>query len=127
MVGVVRICSFLLPSATEIIAELGLIESLVGVSEECRWPAEVGGLPAVTAARIDPSELSSVEIDEAVRASLRDGRSLYTVDAELVAELAPDVIVTQEPVRRVRGVERRACVGVPGRRGGDLPRSADVR
>jgi len=91
----VRICSFL-PSATEIIAELGLIDSLVGVSEECRWPADVVGLPVVTAARIDPSELSSVEIDEAVRASLRDGRSLYTVDAELVAELSPDVIVTQD-------------------------------
>jgi iron complex transport system substrate-binding protein len=90
-----RICSFL-PSATEIIAELGLIESLVGVSEECRWPAEVVGLPVVTAARIDPSELSSVAIDEAVRASLRDGRSLYTVDAGLVAELSPDVIVTQD-------------------------------
>ena len=95
MVGGVRICSFL-PSATEIIAELGLIDSLVGVSEECRWPAEVVGLPVVTAARIDPSKLSSVEIDEAVRASLRDGRSLYTVDAELLAELAPDVIVTQD-------------------------------
>ena len=95
MVGGVRICSFL-PSATEIVAELGLFESLVGVSEECRWPAEVVGLQVVTAARIDPSELSSLEIDEAVRASLREGRSLYTVDAELVAELAPDVIVTQD-------------------------------
>ena len=70
--------------------------SLVGVSEECRWPAEVVGLPVVTAARIDPSELSSLEIDEAVRAALREGRSLYAVDAELVAELAPDVIVTQD-------------------------------
>lgn len=90
-----RICSFL-PSATEIVAELGLIDSLVGVSDECRWPAEVVGLPVVTAARIDPSELSSIEIDEAVRASLRDGRSLYAVDAELVERLAPDVIVTQD-------------------------------
>jgi iron complex transport system substrate-binding protein len=90
-----RICSFL-PSATEIVAELGLRSSLVGVSEECRWPAEVVGLPVVTAARIDPSELSSLEIDEAVRAALREGRSLYAVDADLVAELAPDVIVTQD-------------------------------
>ena len=47
-----RICS-LLPSATEIIAQLGLIDSLVGVSEECRWPPEVVGKPIVTAARID--------------------------------------------------------------------------
>jgi iron complex transport system substrate-binding protein len=95
MVGGVRICSFL-PSATEIIAELGLLDSLVGVSEECRWPVDVVGLPVVTAARIDPSELSSLEIDEAVRAALREGRSLYAVDADLVAELAPDLIVTQD-------------------------------
>jgi iron complex transport system substrate-binding protein len=95
IVGAMRICSFL-PSATEIIAELGLLSSLVGVSEECRWPAEVVGLPVVTAARIDPSELSSLEIDEAVRAALRERRSLYAVDADLVAELAPDLIVTQD-------------------------------
>ncbi len=94
-VGGVRICSFL-PSATEIIAELGLIDSLVGVSEECRWPPEVVGKPVVTAARIDPSSLSSLEIDEAVRASLRDGRSLYSVDAELIDALRPDLIVTQD-------------------------------
>jgi len=91
----VRICSFL-PSATEIIAELGLIDSLVGVSEECRWPPEVVGKPVVTAARIDPSSLSSLEIDEAGRASLREGRSLYTVDAELIDALRPDLIVTQD-------------------------------
>jgi iron complex transport system substrate-binding protein len=90
-----RICSFL-PSATEMIAELGLIDSLVGVSEECRWPPEVIGKPIVTAARIDPADLSSLEIDHAVRASVREGRSLYMVDAELIAALAPDLIVTQD-------------------------------
>jgi iron complex transport system substrate-binding protein len=95
MVRGVRICSFL-PSATEIVAELGLLDALVGVSAECRWPEEVVGMPVVTAARIDPSELSSLEIDEAVRAAVRDGRPLYSVDAELVGRLAPDVIVTQD-------------------------------
>jgi iron complex transport system substrate-binding protein len=90
-----RICSFL-PSATEIVAELGLVDSLVGVSEECRWPPEVVGKPVVTAAKIDPARLSSLEIDEAVRASVRDGRSLYAVDAELIAALAPDLVVTQD-------------------------------
>jgi iron complex transport system substrate-binding protein len=91
----VRICSFL-PSATEIICELGLIDSLVGVSQECRWPPGVVGKPVVTAARIDPSSLSSVEIDEEVRRSLSDGRSLYALDAGLIAELRPDLIVTQD-------------------------------
>ena len=90
-----RICS-LLPSATEIIADLGLIDSLVGVSEECRWPVEVVGTPVVSAARIDPSAMTSLEIDAAVRASVADGRSLYTVDADLIDELSPDVIVTQD-------------------------------
>jgi iron complex transport system substrate-binding protein len=47
-----RICS-LLPSATEIVADLGLAGSLVAVSEECDWPPEVRGLPAVTASRVD--------------------------------------------------------------------------
>lgn len=94
-VGGVRICSFL-PSATEIIADLGLLDSLVGVSEECRWPPEVVGRPVVTAARIDSAALSSLEIDEAVRASVRDGRSLYMIDAEVIDALRPDLIVTQD-------------------------------
>jgi iron complex transport system substrate-binding protein len=91
----VRVCSFL-PSATEIVAELGLADALVGVSQECRWPAEVIGLPVVTAARIDPARLSSLEIDAAVRAALDEGRSLYSVDAELLEELQPDLILTQD-------------------------------
>jgi len=99
------------------IAELGLVDSLVGVSEECRWPPGVVGKPVVTAARIDPSRMSSLAIDKAVRASVRDGRSLYTVDADLIAALSPDLIVTQElcAVCAVSGGElASACpVGVP--------------
>jgi iron complex transport system substrate-binding protein len=90
-----RVCSFL-PSATEMIAELGLIDSLVGVSDECRWPPAVVGKPVVTAARIGAATMSSLEIDAVVRESIRDGRSLYAVDADLIAELAPDLIVTQD-------------------------------
>jgi iron complex transport system substrate-binding protein len=54
-----RICS-LLPSATEIVAELGLVESLVGVSEECDWPPEVRGRPVVTASRVDARRLRAL-------------------------------------------------------------------
>jgi iron complex transport system substrate-binding protein len=78
------------------IAQLGLIDSLVGVSAECNWPPEVVGKPIVTAARIDPAALTSLEIDQAVRDSVADGSSLYTVDADLIEELAPDLIVTQD-------------------------------
>jgi iron complex transport system substrate-binding protein len=50
----------------------------------------------VTAARFDPAQLSSTEIDRAVREALRGGRSLYAVDAGVIDELAPDLIVTQD-------------------------------
>jgi iron complex transport system substrate-binding protein len=78
------------------VAQLGLIDALVGVSDECRWPREVVGKPIVTAARIDPSTLSNLEIDQAVRASLAEGASLYSVDAELIDALDPDLIITQD-------------------------------
>jgi iron complex transport system substrate-binding protein len=86
----------LLPSATEIVAGLGLADSLVGRSNECTYPPEVLDRPVVTAARIDPRELGSVDIDRQVREAIADGRSLYAVDAALIDRLAPDVIVTQD-------------------------------
>lgn len=90
-----RVCSFL-PSATEIIAELGLLDALVGVSAECRWPPEVVGKPVVTGASFDPAGLGDLAIDRTVRAALEDGGSLYLVDEELLAELSPEVVVTQD-------------------------------
>jgi iron complex transport system substrate-binding protein len=90
-----RICS-LLPSATEIVAQLGLAERLVGVSAECRWPVEVIGKPVVSSTRIDPEALTSVQIDRLVRDSTSDGRPLYAVDAELIDSLKPDLIITQD-------------------------------
>lgn len=89
-----RICS-LLPSATEIVAELGLVESLVGISEECDWPPEVRGLPVVTASRVETTRLSSLEIDRAVREAVGDGRPLYAIDRALLETLQPDLILTQ--------------------------------
>src|SRR5947207_14043437 len=90
-----RICS-LLPSATEIVADLGLIDSLVGVSEECAWPPEVASKPRVTAAKIDSPNLSSGEIERIVQASVAEGHSLYAVDADLIDRLRPDILITQD-------------------------------
>jgi iron complex transport system substrate-binding protein len=91
----VRVVS-LVPSATEIIAALGLAGSLVGRSHECNFPAEVQTAPIVSASRIDTESIASADIDRAVRAALADGRPLYAVDAELLEELKPDLIVTQD-------------------------------
>lgn len=90
-----RICS-LLPSATEIIGRLGLADSLVGVSAECNWPPEVRRLPVVTSARVDSASLTGAQIDAAVRDAIAGGMPLYAIDADLLDELHPDVIVTQD-------------------------------
>jgi hypothetical protein len=71
--------------------------------------------PVVTAGRIDPAALESVEIDRQVREDIKDGRSLYAVDAQLIERLAPDVMVTEDlcarSARSARGRQRvpRTC------------------
>jgi iron complex transport system substrate-binding protein len=89
-----RICS-LLPSATEIVASLGFADALVAVSEECDWPPRVRDLPIVTASRVDTNLLSSLEIEQAVRETIADGRPLYAIDRDLLEQLEPDLILTQ--------------------------------
>jgi iron complex transport system substrate-binding protein len=91
----VRVVS-LLPSATEIVAELGCRELLVGRSEECDWPPDVRELPVVSRARVDTASLSSRDVDDAVRQAVSGGRSLYVVDEALLDELRPDLVLTQD-------------------------------
>jgi iron complex transport system substrate-binding protein len=86
----------LLPSATDIIAELGLLDALVGISEDCNWPPEVAGKSLVARTRIDVSALTSAEIDTLVNASASESHSLYAIDADLLAELRPDLVITQD-------------------------------
>lgn len=84
----------LLPSATEVICQLGLEGELVGVTHECDYPPSVRRLPKVTRTLI-PAAATSREIDSLVRERLRTERALYTLDVPLLAELQPDLIVTQ--------------------------------
>jgi iron complex transport system substrate-binding protein len=86
----------LLPSATDIIAELGLLDWLVGVSDDCNWPAEVAEKPLVARTRIDVSGMTSAEIDALVSESASESHSLYAVDAQLMDELKPDLVITQD-------------------------------
>jgi iron complex transport system substrate-binding protein len=84
----------LLPSATEIVCALGLEDQLVGVTHECDYPASVTRLPKVTRTLI-PTDASSAEIDRLVRERLGGQSALYTLDVEMLEQLAPDLIVTQ--------------------------------
>ena len=85
----------LIASATEILHGLGCGALQVGRSHECDFPAEVLPLPALTAPKFKV-EGSSAEIDARVRAIVREGLSVYRVDAEALAALTPDVILTQD-------------------------------
>ena len=100
-----RIAS-LLPSITEIVCALGFGEALVARSHECDFPPEVARLPAVTQPKLD-SGAPSRAIDDRVKQIVRDGLSVYRVDAERLRDLAPDVILTADAV----GVVRRARKG----------------
>ncbi|MBX3443653.1 MAG: ABC transporter substrate-binding protein [Planctomyces sp.] len=84
----------LLPSATELLCEIGLRDALVGVTHECDWPPDVRSLPKVTRTLI-PTDASSAEIDRLVRERLSGQRALYSLDESRLAELRPTLIVTQ--------------------------------
>ena len=84
----------LLPSATEIVCQLGLGDSLVGVTHECDYPLFVQSLPKVTRTLI-PHDATSREIDELVRSRLKTQQALYTLDLPTLERLQPDLLVTQ--------------------------------
>src|SRR5436190_10966505 len=98
----------LLPSATEIVCALGLAHHLVGVSHSCDHPPLIRSKPRLTRARFPLDGLSSGEMDAAVRQALREFGSVYEVDRERLAAVAPR---SAPHTGSVRGV----CGGVSGR------------
>jgi iron complex transport system substrate-binding protein len=85
----------LLPSATETLFAIGAGGNLVGVTHECDYPPEALRLPRLTSSALAIAD-SSAAIDRHVRRALHAGSSLYTLDADLLEQLKPDLIVTQE-------------------------------
>jgi iron complex transport system substrate-binding protein len=84
----------LLPSATEIVHAIGLGELQIGRSHECDYPPSVRVLPVCSRPSF-PVSGSSAEINAAVKSRLAAAVSLYEVDLETVAALAPTLIITQ--------------------------------
>ena len=102
----------LLPSATEIVYALGLGDNLVGVSHECDYPPEAKTKPVVSTSDLS-STLRSAEIHGAVSAHRHPTHSLYRIDEQLLQQIDPEVILTQElctvcaiPVAQVRNAAR---------------------
>jgi iron complex transport system substrate-binding protein len=86
----------LFPAATEIVCALGAADSLVGISHDSDYPAELlhPGIPRVTRSTID-GDAAPAEIDRMVRVADTLGESLHVLDATAIAELEPDLIITQ--------------------------------
>jgi len=85
----------LLPSATEIVCALGLSESLVGISHDCDYPPEIRDRPVLSEAIVG-ADLPSRTIDDRIRGHVHKGKSVYHLDERQLAQLRPDLILTQE-------------------------------
>jgi len=89
-----RIVSFL-PSATEILYQLGAGDQLVGVTHECDFPEEAKSKPRVIHSSFDPATISSNEINKQVVELMHSGGDIYIVDEQILKEANPDLIVAQ--------------------------------
>lgn len=90
-----KICS-LLPSATEVIALLGLSDELVGISHECDWPPSVRSVPIMVEPMIPPHGLASADIDSQVSQLVASGQRLYRLKDHLLRQAQPDLILSQD-------------------------------
>jgi len=90
----VRIVS-LIPGGTEILAALGLADNIVGRSHECDYPPEIQNRPICTQARLN-SNASSSEIHDEVNNLLQSALSIYQIKTDVLEQLQPTHIVTQD-------------------------------
>jgi iron complex transport system substrate-binding protein len=89
-----RIVSFL-PSATEILYELGANSQIVGVTHECDYPSNAKTKSRVINSSFDASTMSSKEIDDKIVELFSNGNDIYVVNDKILKELKPDLIVAQ--------------------------------
>lgn len=90
-----RIVSFL-PSATELLYELGVEDMLYGVTHECKYPENAKTKPCVINSVINSDYLSSKEIDAKTCELLNDGKEIFTLNVKNILEANPDLIISQE-------------------------------
>ena len=85
----------LLPSATEILFQLGLADEVVGVTFECDFPPEARTKRIVSTSAL-PEGLTPSEIDAVVKQRLAAGEDLYRLDRGAFADIDPTLVVTQD-------------------------------
>jgi iron complex transport system substrate-binding protein len=89
-----RIVSFL-PSATEILYELGVGDQIVGVTHECNYPEQAKTKPRVIHSSFDPDTMTSQEIDNKVVDLMHSGKDIYILDEQALKKANPNLIISQ--------------------------------
>jgi iron complex transport system substrate-binding protein len=89
-----NIVSFL-PSATEILYELGAGSHLLGVTHECNYPEEAKSKPRIINSSFNSSIMSSKEIDNKIVELINNGKDIYIINDRFLKELKPDIIIAQ--------------------------------
>lgn len=89
-----KVCSFL-PAVTQMLYDMGLQDHLHGITFECPELALKEKKPVVRCI-FEGKNYTSLEIDAFFSASKHQGKKLYYVDEELLTEIAPDIIFTQD-------------------------------
>ena len=89
-----NICSFL-PSATEIVYNLGLQDGLRGVTHECDYPLDARNKPVVVRSVFDCQEPTSAEISRIISERLEQGLGIYEINEEVLQAAEPDLLITQ--------------------------------
>jgi len=90
-----RIVSFL-PSATELLYELGVQDNLYGVTHECKYPSDATSKPQVINSVINSDKLTSKEIDTMTCQLINDGKDIFVLNEKNLKEASPDLIISQE-------------------------------
>ena len=89
-----RIVSFL-PSATEILYEIGAGSQILGVTHECNYPKDAKSKLKVINSSFDASTMSSKEIDNKIVELFANGKDIYIINEKILKKLKPDLIVAQ--------------------------------
>ncbi len=89
-----NICSFL-PSATEIIYQLGLAENLRGITHECDYPPAARQKPVVVRSVFEGQQPTSAEISRVISERLEQGLGIYEIDQPTLHAAEPDLLITQ--------------------------------
>jgi iron complex transport system substrate-binding protein len=89
-----RIISFL-PSATEILYEIGIGSQIIGVTHECNYPIDAKNKPRIINSSFDSSTMSSKEIDDKIVELFSNGKDIYVLNDKILKELKPDLIIAQ--------------------------------